>query len=128
MPFSEYDIECIRRAKELIDKDISRHYSIASLALKSNIGQTKLKQGFKQYIGVALFAYLRQQRMTEAANLLVSSAKSVKQIAKAIGFKHDTNFRKAFKKYHGSTPSFYRAKLKKQSANLSTGLKHHKQC
>jgi AraC-like DNA-binding protein len=106
--FTDYDIECFQKAKSMIDADTSRHYSIEFIAEKVGIGKTKLKIGFKEYFKTGLFTYLREQRMIKAAELLVESNKTIKEIAKATGYKYRTNFISAFTNYHGLPPSKYR--------------------
>ena len=108
MQFTEYDIECIEKAKTIIDADISRHFIIGFIAREAGIGETKLKTGFKQYFGLGLFAYLRKQRMIRAGELIAETNKTTKEIAKATGFRHTTNFITAFTSYHGLTPAKYR--------------------
>jgi AraC family transcriptional regulator, transcriptional activator of the genes for pyochelin and ferripyochelin receptors len=108
MHFNEYDIECLNKAKAFIDADISRHITIAILAHRSGIGETKLKKGFKEYYGSSLFTYLRMQRMIRARLLILETDKPVKRIAKETGFSHSNNFTKAFNAYYGTAPSRYR--------------------
>lgn len=108
MSFSDYDIECFEKAKSVIDADISRHYSIEFIAEKIGIGKTKLKIGFKKYFRMGLFTYLREQRMIKAAEHLVHSNKTIKEISKATGYKYYSNFITAFTTYHGMPPSKYR--------------------
>ncbi|MDQ2719438.1 MAG: AraC family transcriptional regulator [Bacteroidota bacterium] len=109
MKFTDYDIECIKKAKSIIDADTSRHFTIEFIATKIHIGETKLKKGFKHYYKVGLFTYLRKQRMIKAAELILETNKTIKQIAKASGFKHPSNFITAFTSYHGLTPTKYRS-------------------
>jgi AraC-like DNA-binding protein len=112
MPFSAYDMECITKAKALIDKDISRHLSIDDIAASAGIGSTKLKKGFKEQYGFGLFTYLRQQRMEMAAILLSTTNKPLKLIAKTTGFHYTSNFNSAFKHFHQCSPAQYRNRLK----------------
>jgi AraC family transcriptional activator of pyochelin receptor len=113
MPLSEYDIECVKKAKALIDADLSVHYSIAHIASVAGIGATKLKKGFKESYGSSLYAYLREQRMIQAAALLAETGKTLKQVAKTTGFHYTNNFSIAFTKYHKVSPAAYRL-LKKE--------------
>lgn len=108
MSFTDYDIECIKKAKSIIDADTSKHYSIETLAEKVSLGKTKLKMGFRLKFKMGLFAYLREQRMIKAAELLSDSNKTIKQISKATGYKYYSNFLSAFTSYHGIPPSKYR--------------------
>lgn len=110
MPFSAYDMECTTKAKALIDKDISRHLSIDDIAAAVGIGSTKLKKGFKQQYGLGLFTYLRKQRMELAADLLLTTNKTIKQIAKTTGFHYTSNFSSAFLNFHKRSPAQFRNK------------------
>jgi AraC-like DNA-binding protein len=106
--FTDYDIECIQKAKSIIDTDLKSHYNIPLIAMKVNMGMTKLKTGFKLYYRIGLYAYLKKQRMIKAAELIVNTNKTIKQIAYDTGFKHSNNFIKAFVSFHGLTPKRYR--------------------
>ena len=108
MPFTDYDIECFKKAKSIIDADTTVHYSIEFIAGKIGIGKTKLKIGFKEYFKMGLFTYLREKRMLKAAELLIHSNKTIKEISKATGYKYYSNFLSAFTAYHGLPPSKYR--------------------
>jgi len=113
MQLSDYDIECLHNAKSIIDADLSRHLTIATIAEKSGMGSTKLKQSFKYYFGLPLFKYLREERMKKAKQLLEETKVTIKNIAKQTGYKHYRNFIKAYTSCHGSTPG----KIRKQQAN-----------
>lgn len=104
MQLAAHDIACITQAKDIIDKDSSIHYSIDQIAQKVGLGATKLKAGFKFKYGMGPYAYLQQQRMQKALIMLKDTDKTIKQIAKATGFKHTTNFITAFKKRFGNSP------------------------
>jgi len=110
VPFSEYDIECLEKAKGLIDANISMHFTIAYLAEQAGMGETKLKLLFKQYFGNAVFTYLRNKRMIIAGEL-IGGKKTIKEIARITGFKHVTNFSTAFTTYYGMAPGKYRKQL-----------------
>lgn len=108
MELSAYDIECLQRAKALIDQDRSIHHRTADIAHAAGMGATRLKAGFKQYYGMALYSYLREQRMQLALHLLENTDKTIKAIAKETGFLFVTNFSAAFKKRFGSSAGKYR--------------------
>lgn len=108
MSLNEYDIECIIKVKAFIDADIRLHTSIEALAIEAGIGQTKLKAGFKQLYGIAIFAYLRGKRMEQAGTLILTTQMPLKEIARLSGFKYYSNFIIAFYRCYGHTPSAYR--------------------
>lgn len=104
MKLTAYDKECLAEAKRIIDNDISQHFTIAALAQKVGIGATKLKSGFKQLNGLGLYEYLKNERMKTAFILLNETEKTIKQIARAVGFKHTNNFITAFKNFYNISP------------------------
>lgn len=109
MTFHHYDIERIQQAKKLIDADISRHHTIIDIAQQIALGKTKLKEGFRIYYGKGLYTYLREQRMIKALELVTNNHhQTLKEIAKACGFKHYNNFIAAFTKTHGVSPGHLR--------------------
>jgi AraC-like DNA-binding protein len=112
MPLTAYDIQCIEKAKAFIDADMSIHYSIGHIAGVAGIGATKLKKGFRALYGYSLFGYLRGQRMIKAAELLLTTGRTIKQIAKATGFHYTSNFTKAFTVHYKISPGAYRQQVK----------------
>lgn len=108
MRFSKHDMECIAEAKARIDADISKHYTIVFIAEKTGIGKAKLKKGFKYVNGCGLYAYLSKQRMLKAAELLATTEKSLKEIARLTGFSYSSNFTSAFTARYKLTPTKYR--------------------
>lgn len=104
MQLSPHDIECIYKAKQIIDQDSSVHFHISDLAQKVGVGSTKLKSGFKLMYGMGLYEYLKEERLQKAMLMLSGTDKTIKQISKAIGFKHTRNFITAVKKRFGNSP------------------------
>lgn len=98
----------VAQAKSLIDADLARHYSIDELAAMCGIAQAKLKKGFKYITGAGLYGYLRNARMEQAATLLTTTERSIKQISALCGFAYASNFRLAFIKHYGTSPGKYR--------------------
>ncbi len=108
MQLTRYDIECLHVAKELILKDITRHYTIQEIAEHARVSPTKLKSGFKKIFGVGLFEYLEIERLEKSKEMMADQDKSLKLISKALGFKYQNNFSKAFKKRYGMSPASWR--------------------
>ena len=119
MSYSDYDIECIEKAKELIDANLDTHFNLEFIAIKVALGKTKLTRGFRKYYGMGLYSYLRKQRMILAAELLAETGKTIKQVASAAGFKYPSNFTKTFTAYHGVTPGKYRRLFNNKCVGLN---------
>lgn len=47
MQFTDYDIECIKNAKLIIDTDLEKHYSIELFAARWILEQQKLNRNFE---------------------------------------------------------------------------------
>ena len=110
LQLSEYDIECLNKARALIDADLSVHCTIAAIAQKTGMGATRLKQLFKGYFGSPLFTYMHRQRMQRAKQLIEDTNITIKAIAKKTGYRHSRNFITAFTRYHDITPGELRKK------------------
>jgi transcriptional regulator GlxA family with amidase domain len=78
--------------------------------LASLVGLTvsRLSRLFRKETGHALAAHLRSARLDRAAQLLLLSTLSIKEIAYAAGFRSQSHFVQAFKRAFGTTPRQYR--------------------
>jgi AraC family transcriptional regulator, transcriptional activator of the genes for pyochelin and ferripyochelin receptors len=108
MQLTSYDIECLYAARSMILADTTRHYTIQQIAVACKLSPTKLKMGFKMLFGSGLFEYFETARFEKSKEMMADHNKSLKQISKATGFKHQNNFSKAFKKRYGMTPKAWR--------------------
>lgn len=106
-----YRADQIRRVKEIqreIQRDPGIRTTIDELSEKYLMNPTTLKTVFKSVYGTSLGAYRREQTMERAATLLRETDDSVRDIAKAMGYKSQSKFTAAFKERHGATPTDYR--------------------
>ena len=106
------DIKRLYEARDLILKDISRHYTIEEIAVHCMISPTKLKKGFKAVFGTGPFELLENHRLEKAKEMMSDRDIPLKIIAAKTGFKYPNNFTRAFKKQYGTTPSAWRRSLR----------------
>jgi AraC family transcriptional regulator, transcriptional activator of the genes for pyochelin and ferripyochelin receptors len=111
MNLSVYDIECIQRAKDFIDADVTRHHSIQEIATYSGISATRLKEGFKSFFGKGLFQYLKDKRLQQGKYLIENTDKTLLEISRGLGYRHVCNFISAFKKKFGKPPGMWRKRV-----------------
>lgn len=64
---------------------------------------------FKQFFGVSIGTYIRQNRVAAAQSRLILTNDSVQQIAADVGFESTSSFYTAFAAVSGLSPSQYRA-------------------
>ena len=105
---SPYDIEQLHEVKRLAIADFENPLTIMQLARKVGINDYKLKKGFKYLFGTTIFEYVNNMRMEKARLLLLETDKPIVDIAYLIGFEHESNFNKAFKKHFGYTAAYLR--------------------
>ncbi|WP_269522465.1 helix-turn-helix transcriptional regulator [Coraliomargarita parva] len=79
-------------------------HSIASLALRFGLNESKLKQGFKSQFERTVFGYLRELRMERAKSFLRQDRMSVIEVANAVGYSNASHFARAFKEHTGLLP------------------------
>lgn len=111
MKLSDIDIEHLNEARELIDKDVSRHYTILEIARQVGLSESRLTRGFKQLHNMGLFEYLENARLEKGKGLIENTDKSLKEISKSLGYKYRNSFSLAFKKKFGTDPRSWRKKL-----------------
>lgn len=98
----------IHEVKEYMKQHITEQMLNASLGKKFGYHPYYLNDLFVKSEGVSLHKYILDMRMANAKELLISTNKSVTQIAEECGFSGVSYFCEYFKKNYGITPSKYR--------------------
>ena len=78
------------------------------LAFMEGISVYKLEAGFVLLYEQTVQQFIKVQRMEKAKELLLQTNEPVKAIAAHCGYKSDTSFHRAFKKYSCYTPDDFR--------------------
>lgn len=105
LKLDEQDIEAIKKAKEILIQNMQNPPSILELARMVAINDFKLKKGFKEIFGTSPYNLLLDYRLELAKKLLKEGELNVSEIAQSIGYKHTTNFSKAFIKKYDIVPT-----------------------
>lgn len=98
------DLNRIYEARDYLAQHFIAPPTIPQLARMVGINQTKLKAGFKQVLGLTIYQYILERRMTVASELLRERDHNVTEIAYRVGYEYPTNFTYAFKKRFGCLP------------------------
>jgi transcriptional regulator GlxA family with amidase domain len=101
---SNYDIERIHEAAQILTKKLRQDFTIKELAGLVLINEKKLKQGFKEEYAMGVHAYQRYLRLEKVKVMLIQN-KPHKAIVPATGFKSESGLSKTFRKVVGVTPS-----------------------
>ena len=99
------------RVLEYIDDHYQNEISLQQVARLVNISTTSLSRNFTKCMGIGFAGYIMQKRIQYAIRLLMSSDKTVLEIALESGFNNTASFYKAFKKITNLTPKDYRHRV-----------------
>ena len=101
----------MKRALELIDKNLNVQLSINKLANLLFISPSSLQKRFKSEIGIPVGKYISDRIMFFAEQELRLQQKSLREISEKFGFCDQFYFSRAFTSCYGIPPAKYRASL-----------------
>ncbi len=101
----------VSRAKEYITEHLDGEITTQHLADELHISPTHLSRLFKQQTGFSPYDYVIAERINKAKEYLLTTDKSVTDIAYLTGFNSQANFIYCFKNHEGISPGRFR-KLK----------------
>lgn len=97
-----------------IENNYSRQLTLPEIAAQFGISESSLTKKIKIFTNMTFKDYLTKTRIEEAKSLLISSEKSITEIAYECGYNNSNFFGDVFKKAVGMSPSSYRKMLTKQ--------------
>lgn len=103
----EYE-QKVYKVKKSIDQDVLHPPVIQELCKIAGMSESKLRLCFKNIYGLALYDYIRTEKMKRAMLLMGDDHLSIRNISELCGYKNAAKFTAAFKAVHGITPSHYR--------------------
>jgi AraC-like DNA-binding protein len=98
----------ISEARIFILENLNTKISQEEIARQVGLGYSLYRKKFREITGFSPASYQMQMRLNIARHLLLSSAKSVKEISANLGYESTDYFCKYFKQKTGMTPSEYR--------------------
>lgn len=101
----ETDIQKLEMARVILEARFTDPPTQKELAQEVMLNESKLRKGFKEYFATTIYDYVTRLRMELAKNLLIEERKTIYEVSMLTGFRHQTNFSVAFKKYFGISPS-----------------------
>lgn len=95
-----------------IHLNLNKHITVGFLANEVGYHPDYFSRIFEQYTGDRPIAYINEKRIERAQYLMVTSPKSLEEIAHETGFESLGYFYRTFRKFTGTTPNRYRFQTK----------------
>jgi AraC-like DNA-binding protein len=100
--------EAVGKALTLLHLRPAHPWTLAELARETGLSRTVLSERFRHFLGEPPMTYLTRWRLGLGARGLVSTSRSVAQIAIESGYESEAAFNRAFKRQYGLPPARYR--------------------
>ncbi len=116
LPSSSKDPESTKW-KKLMDelrRDFNKNISFEALAARQGFSDSTFRRRWAEHLPVPPARYVQELRMSEACRLLAETEKTVKEIARAVGFDNELYFSRRFHLEQGMPPREYRKVYRKQ--------------
>lgn len=101
------DVEKVNKAKELINNNLNKNYSVEHLAKEVGTNINKLQEGFKYMFDLTVNKYMQQVKLDAAKDLLNNSEHNISEIVNRIGLNNRSYFSKVFKEKYGVSPNYF---------------------
>lgn len=108
--------DAVGRALELIHTRPAEPWSVASLAAEVGVSRSTLARRFGELVGSPPLAYLTRWRLDLATQHLRSDDRSIRAIARSVGYENEFAFSTAFRRVFGVPPTEYRARVRRGAA------------
>ncbi len=108
----------LRRVKQRLDEGFSETPRLTELADIAGVHPTHLARQFRSQFGSSVGEYLRLRRIDVAKDLLLTTRRSLTEIALDTGFSHHAHFTTTFRRSVGISPSTFRRMFRSNQAAL----------
>ena len=95
-------------ALALLRAQLGAPWTVADLARKVGLSRTAFAARFRDLVGEPPMSYLARLRLGYAAGYLSATDKTVREIARMVGYESEASLSKAFRRAFGQAPGEYR--------------------
>ncbi|HOV39448.1 MAG TPA: AraC family transcriptional regulator [Spirochaetales bacterium] len=107
-PISQKGWVHVQKALEVMRRDTKNKLTIDTIARKVGISKEYLIRLFQMHLHISPLQYATRMRIEAASGYLISTNKTIGEIAFLFGFENQFHFSRVFKKCTGLCPSTYR--------------------
>lgn len=101
----------LRQLRNEISKNLSHDWTIAEMANKLMLSQSRFAHLYHAFYGTSPIDDLICMRISAAQNVLAFTKNSIREIADSLGYRNVTHFCRQFHKVVGISPSQYRKNI-----------------
>jgi AraC family transcriptional regulator len=98
----------LKRVLAFIDGHLDENITLADLARSANLSVYYFATLFRKSTGFSPHRYILNRRVSRARELLRNTGRSVLDVSLDLGFQHQNNFARAFRRITGMTPTGFR--------------------
>jgi AraC-like DNA-binding protein len=98
----------LKRVLAYIDSHLDQNITLAELARNSKLSLYYFATLFRRSTGFSPHRYILHRRVIRARELLRNTSLSVLDVSLDLGFQHQNNFARAFRRITGMTPTYFR--------------------
>ncbi|RAP74680.1 AraC family transcriptional regulator [Paenibacillus montanisoli] len=109
-------VQAIKRAADFMRMHCAKDLPLQKLADQCGISPAYFSRTFHAQMGMPPLAYLNRQRIELSKQMLITTAKPVKQIAQEVGFSKPSYYIERFRLAEGVTPALFRDRYMKPDA------------
>ncbi len=107
--------EIIHSLTQWIDQNLDKSLSIDEVAAKSGYSKWHLQRMFRTVTKQTLGGYIRERRLTLAAEALRQTQRPVFDIAMEYGYDSQQTFSRVFRRQYAQTPTAWRNAMRRQA-------------
>ncbi|MFO7726224.1 MAG: AraC family transcriptional regulator [Oceanipulchritudo sp.] len=97
----------LEKINTIVRENLHRQLTVADLAAEMGYSVSYLRTIFRNRLGISLGRYIRESRLSRAAELLQTEDMSISEIAEKCGFESLCAFSRSFKNAYGMSPKVY---------------------
>jgi transcriptional regulator GlxA family with amidase domain len=94
----------VHRVQDAIAADLTRSWSLTSLARIASVSNRHLSRLFNEHVGMSIAQYVNRLRVARARELLSQTKLDMEQVAERTGFGSARQFRRAWHRVHPEMP------------------------
>jgi AraC-like DNA-binding protein len=110
------DAELMRSIVQYVERRLSEKIELEEASRLAGMSYHYFSKYFKRATGASFTDYVNRKRIAKAERLLVTSGRSIAEVASEVGIGNMAHFYELFKRFNGCTPKQY-------ARNMNAGLR-----